>query len=463
MKVDLSGFKSAKILVIGDLMLDEYLFGEVDRISPEAPVPVVDLKSDDMTLGGAGNVVNNISALGAEVIVAGTVGTGTAGSLLIKKLEELGADIEGVIKDPARPTTKKTRIIASGQHVLRLDREAKIEISGDSLGRIMAVIEKKMTQAGAVILSDYGKGAITRESARMITSLANKLEKPVIADPKGLDFTKYDGATMITPNRKEASLAAGIEITDEKTLDAAAGKLLDTAKVEKLVITLGKDGMAVMERNASPFRIETEARQVFDVSGAGDTVAAVLGIAMAAGFGVQDAAAVANKAAGIVVGKLGTATVSIDELQKGLDPAGSTSLSNLKTHDEIAAITKDLKRRSKKIVMTLGNFELFNPGHILLFSESAKMGDVFVAAIIDNKSAQSKGLSIEQQVQILSSLDSIDYVTVFPEEDSNRLVEEIMPDVLTMESNPDAANTSARQIVEKNGGRVNLIQTPDGI
>lgn len=330
MNIDVSKFKDCKVLVIGDLMIDEYLWGDVDRISPEAPVQIVAVKKEESTLGGSGNVVNNLAALGAKVFAAGVTGTGRSGNMLLKRLGYLGVDAGGVVQERGRPTTRKTRIIAAHQHVLRIDRETRKEISGETLDKITHFVEKVIPETDVVIVSDYGKGLITKTLMARIVKAAKKYRKIIIADPKGLDYSKYTGVTLITPNRKEAALAAGVEITNDLTLMEAGVKIIDSAGIERLLVTCGKDGMVLFERDKKPHKIRAEARQVFDVSGAGDTVIAVLGLCLASGASFKDAASVANTAAGIVVGKVGTATVSEKELTAALTPRSAPLSGNIR-------------------------------------------------------------------------------------------------------------------------------------
>jgi D-beta-D-heptose 7-phosphate kinase/D-beta-D-heptose 1-phosphate adenosyltransferase len=310
-------FNKCRLLVVGDLMIDEYVWGDVDRISPEAPVPVVSVTREDYTLGGSGNVVNNLAALGARIQVAGVTGTGPGGDIVARRFEALGVDVGGVVRDPRRPTTRKTRIIAASQQVLRIDRETVQDIAGETRKSIATYIAKAIPAVDVVLISDYGKGLLTRDLLATIIEKARQSGKPAIVDPKGLNFEKYRNAFLITPNKKEAGLAAGVEIVDQKTLDAAAAAIFKKTGAQNLLITCGKDGMALYEGTAGPTIIHSQARQVFDVSGAGDTVVAVTGLALSAGQTLQEAAALANVAAGIVVGKIGTATVSLAELAAG--------------------------------------------------------------------------------------------------------------------------------------------------
>ena len=350
MKIDFSRFDQCRVLVVGDLMLDEYVWGNVERISPEAPVPVLSVIREEFTLGGAGNVAKNLAALGGGVAVAGVVGKDPQGEKLRAELAKLEVDGNAVVADPKRPTTRKTRIIAEHQQVLRIDRETTNEISAASTDALLRRANELLNTADVLLISDYGKGAVTR---RLVASLAGKAReagKIAIADPRGMDYSKYAGLTLITPNKKEAGLAAGVEIRDEPGLFAAGRRLLDTVAVEKLLVTCGKDGMLFFERGAAPLKFGTRAQQVYDVAGAGDTVAAALSLGLAAGFPYPDAIRLANTAAGIVVGKVGTAAVSRAELLEALQPSRGPAALKLKDPAEMEGIARELRRSGKRIV-----------------------------------------------------------------------------------------------------------------
>lgn len=318
MTINIDAFKNIRALVIGDLMLDEYLWGAVDRISPEAPVPVVSVEKESHTLGGAGNVINNLVAMGANVSAIGTAGTGKAGQMVYEKLEELGISTQGIISEPHRPTTRKTRVIASNQQVLRIDKEKKTQINKDTLDKLVKTIKDQMKGADLVIISDYDKGLVTKELVRKTVAMSKNHQVLSFADPKSLDFSKYENVSVLTPNKKEASLAANIDINTKHDLYSAGNKIMDKANLAKLLITCGKDGMVLFETGEDPFHIASDARQVFDVSGAGDTVITLLALGLATGATFKQSAKAANAAAGIVVGKVGTATASIDELKQAL-------------------------------------------------------------------------------------------------------------------------------------------------
>lgn len=463
MAIDIASLKNRRILVVGDLMVDEYLWGDVDRISPEAPVQVVAVREETFTLGGAGNVVNNLISLGAKVSVAGVVGADHHGDLLLKRFAALGVETEGIIREPGRPTTRKKRILAANQQMLRIDWETRTDISPQSLAAISRFLATKIPEADLVLVSDYGKGLLTPGLIAHIADAARQAEKPAIGDPKGMDYTRYKGLTLLTPNQKEAGLAAGIEIRDPETLETAANRILETAGLQKLLITCGKDGMVLFDPPKPAYRIRSEARQVFDVSGAGDTVVAVLGLAMAAGASLTDAATLANTAAGIVVGKVGTATVSNEELAAAQAPHPTDNSHKVKRIEDLDQLGRGLRREGKRIVLTNGCFDFLHAGHLQLFSASRRLGDVLVVAIDDDTSVRKlKGpgrpvIPARERTRILTNLDAIDYVVVFSSGELDRLIATLKPDVLTKGSNYSSEEVFGRQTVEHNGGRVVLI------
>jgi len=467
--MDISKFSGCNVLVIGDLIIDEYIWGEVERISPEAPVQIVSVKSEGYTLGGAGNVVNNLRSLGAGVAVMGVVGRGSHGDRILKKFADLGVDTGGVIREKDRPTTRKTRVIAASQQVLRIDHETRRDISAQTFRKLSAGLKTGIASADIILVSDYGKGVVTTALFARIIEIARDLDKMTVADPKGLLFDKYNGAGLLTPNLKEAALAAGIEMITPATPAAVGERLLRTLKVENLLITCGKDGMVLFEKGRPPFQIRAEARQVYDVSGAGDTVLAVLGLALAAGASLKEAAAVANTAAGIVVGKVGTATVSPEELADALSPPDDVAARKYKSLAELTEAVGELKKQGKKVVLTNGCFDLLHAGHIRLFQASRQLGDVLIVALDDDASVKTlKGagrpvLLVQERVRILSALDSIDYVVVFATAELPRLLESIRPDVLTKGSNYESAEVFGRDLVERHGGRVALVKVAEEI
>jgi D-beta-D-heptose 7-phosphate kinase/D-beta-D-heptose 1-phosphate adenosyltransferase len=310
----LNRFSKVKILVVGDIMIDRFIWGKVSRISPEAPVPVVLVDQETFLLGGAANVVNNIHALGGRVSLCGIVGDDEMSQKVFQKLREMGIAAQGVFVGKGRQTTVKTRIIGHHQQLVRIDRETTEELRGPALRNISEFLKKNMGHFDGMVLSDYGKGLLTKELIRRTIREAKEEGKFVMVDPKVKNFFFYKGATVVTPNTAEASAASGIIIHDLPTLKKAGRLLLKRLNCDALVITRGEEGMAIFEPHQEPILVPTVAKEVYDVTGAGDTVIGTMALALGAGAGVIEAAKLANYAAGIVVGKVGTATVHRDEL-----------------------------------------------------------------------------------------------------------------------------------------------------
>lgn len=310
-------FDSARILTIGDVMLDRFIIGTVSRISPEAPVPVVDFASETFKPGGAANAINNIRAFGGDVVATGVIGDDTNGRKLIDLLKQSGINTEGLIVIQNRPTTIKTRIIA-GQQLVRIDREKRNGIDPECTHQILDFVNKKIDDVDAILISDYDKGVITNKLLEVAIPTIKKYNKPIIVDPKVKHFLDYKGVTIVTPNLKEASAATGISPINETSIRNMGQWLLTQLECDAVLITRGKDGMSLFEKEGNVTHIPTVAREVFDVTGAGDTVTGVVALSLAVGAEMIDAATIANMAAGIVVGKLGTATVTKDELKHHL-------------------------------------------------------------------------------------------------------------------------------------------------
>lgn len=314
----LTGFAQQHIIVLGDLMLDEFIWGDVRRISPEAPVPVVEVKRESWHLGGAGNVVANLLALGAQATPIGLIGADAAGERLRQAFAACQANLTGLVTDAARPTTLKTRIIAHGQQMLRADRENRAPINTATEDQLLAQFHALLPGAAAVIISDYDKGLLTPRLLQAVIASTRAQAKPVCLDPKIKNFLHYREVDVITPNQLEAERAAQLEIVDENSLRAAAQKIRALLDCQNVLITRGEHGMSLLSANDTLFNIPTVAREVYDVTGAGDTVIATLTLALAAGAQLSEAAVIANHAAGVVVGKVGTATLSQAELQASL-------------------------------------------------------------------------------------------------------------------------------------------------
>lgn len=314
----LTHFSDGRILVVGDVILDEFLYGEAERISPEAPVPVVDIRRQATQLGGAANVVNNLAALGAKAALCGMIGNDEGGNRILKLLHDLNVPTEGTVVEIGRPTSVKTRIIASNQQVVRFDREDRAPLSDGAAKKIKDFIRRAQKNFNAVIISDYGKGVVSKELVEAILDAAKKQKMPVLVDPKPENFGLYVGATVVTPNLKEAGVALGRKLDTKERVLEGGRDLLERFKTEMALITRGEQGMSLFRADERPHHIPTRARQVYDVTGAGDTVIAVFTLALTSGAKPTEAAELANHAAGVVVGKLGTATVTQNEIRQAL-------------------------------------------------------------------------------------------------------------------------------------------------
>jgi len=312
----ISSFTGKKVLVIGDLILDEFIWGKVSRISPEAPVPVVWVNNESFMPGGASNVANNVSSLGGKVYIAGVVGNDERAGILRGELQHRGVNVDGIFADSQRPTILKTRVIAHQQQVVRIDREKVDPVKENMIRKISNFVEDIINEVDGIIVEDYGKGLITPKLLARIVPLAKKKKKIITVDPKEEHFSYYKGVTVLTPNNHEASRAVGFEIKDKATMKKAGFELLRKLKVSVVLITLGEEGMVVFEEGKSPKKIDTIAQEVYDVSGAGDTVAGTYTLSLISGATPIQAAHIANCAAGIVVGKIGIAVVTQDEIIK---------------------------------------------------------------------------------------------------------------------------------------------------
>ncbi|MEN4044730.1 D-glycero-beta-D-manno-heptose-7-phosphate kinase [Sulfurimonas sp. NWX367] len=430
-------FKEAKpnILVLGDLMIDHYLWGSCERISPEAPVQVVDINKETTVLGGAGNVVNNLKALGANVSVSSVMGDDDNGKELVKMLHAINVNTQNLIIEKNRKTSKKSRVIAVSQQILRYDKESKNDILPRSVQKILDSLAKSIDTYDAVILSDYGKGVLTQELSQGIIKLAKKHNVKVLVDPKGKDFSKYRGAYLLTPNKKEAVLATGIDINDEASLKKALLKLKNECDLDVSLITLSEEGIATFEEEVKIF--PTVAKEVFDVTGAGDTVIASIAFALSVGKSLEETAAFANLAAGVVVGKIGSATVTIDEIEDyEASLHKSTSDAHIKNFEEIDAIVQRCKKSGKKIVFTNGCFDILHVGHVKYLQIAKSFGDVLIVGLNSDASvSRLKGPSrpvnpAEDRAYLLAALEAVDFVVPFEADTPYELIKMIEPDVL---------------------------------
>jgi len=464
----LSRLSQVKALVVGDLMLDEYLWGAAERISPEAPVQVVEVKREDLRLGGAGNVINNLLSLGCQVHVASVLGGDDDGCLLRRRLEEKRVDTAGVLQAPGRTTSRKTRVLASNQQMLRIDRESCDAIAAEQEAQLITFIQEQMDSFDVVLISDYLKGVLTPKVLAATIAAGRKTGIPVVVDPKGSDYGKYHGATLLTPNRKEAQLASQVEITDDASLLIAGNKLRAELDLDVLVLTRSEEGMSLFKRDGSQVHLPTEAREVFDVSGAGDTVLCLFGLGLACGLSLEDTAALANIAAGIVVAKVGTSTVIPSEMLEVVEQQHPDSDRKIKLREAVAREVDALRRKGKQAVFTNGCFDLLHVGHVKYLQKARQLGDLLVLGLNSDASIRRlKGpkrplIGEEERAHILAALDCIDFVVLFDEDTPLELIGAVRPDILVKGGDYTPEGVVGKEFVESYGGRVELIQFVDG-
>lgn len=451
------------ILVIGDLMIDHYLWGGCERISPEAPVQVVDIARETTVLGGAGNVINNLVALGAKVSVAGVIGDDDNGKELLSMLSSIGASSKGLILQHGRKTSKKSRVIASNQQILRYDQESKEAIDKASERAIVSYVIDVIDSCDIIILSDYGKGVITDAVAGGVIAAAKAASKKVLVDPKGKDYRKYRGAYLLTPNKKEASEATGIAINDEKSLQKALLSLKETCLLECSMITLSEDGIAIYDKSMR--RFPTVAKEVYDVTGAGDTVIASLSFALSCGYTIDEAAPFANHAAAVVVGKIGSATVTLGEIEAYESSLHqSTSDMHIKTKEEIYVLADRLRKEGKKVVFTNGCFDILHVGHVKYLQEAKSYGDILIVGLNSDSSVRelkgpTRPVNTEaDRAYILAALESVDYVVMFSEETPHELIKNIAPDILVKGGDYEGKSVVGAEFA----GELRLVQFVDG-
>ena len=462
-----SRLKQVRVLVVGDLMLDEYLWGKTARISPEAPVPVVDVNSQDLRLGGAGNVINNLLALGCRVAVAGVVGDDGDGRELCRILAGQAIDTAGIVLDGGRTTTRKTRILASNQQMLRIDRECRAEISAAAERQLIDYATADGNDFQAILVSDYLKGVLTERVLRALIDYGRTKSIPVIVDPKGKDYARYRGATLLTPNRAEAELASGIAIADETALVRAGRQLLAELDLEGLVLTRSEAGMTIFTADGET-HLPTKAREVFDVTGAGDTVLAVLGGGLAAGLPLPDAVWLSNLAAGIVVGKVGTSTVAPAEVLEVIGRQHPDSDLKIRGRAALRELLDAQRQQGRKIVFTNGCFDLLHVGHVKYLQKARGLGDLLVLGLNSDASIRRlKGenrplIGQEERAHILAALDCIDYLVIFDEDTPLELIETLRPDILVKGGDYAPEDVVGKQLVEAYGGRLELITFVDG-
>jgi len=453
---------SAQILVAGDLMLDRYWSGNTSRISPEAPVPVVHVNDIDERAGGAGNVALNIAALGARASVVGLTGNDEAANSLEQSLhhDNIQCHFERL---PDSATITKLRVMSRHQQLIRLDFEDGF-VGYDGAG-LLSQFEQELQQAQVVVLSDYAKGAL-RDAPKMI-EMARAAGKLVVVDPKGSDFSPYHGATLITPNFSEFEAVVG-RCADEDEIESRGEALRKELQLDALLITRSEQGMTLLQADKDPLHIPTKARDVFDVTGAGDTVISALAVALAAGESFESATILANLAAGVVVGKLGTATVTVPELRRAMRELNEMEL-GMVDEERLVALVQESKAHHETVVMTNGCFDILHTGHVTYLEEAARLGDRLIVAVNDDASvSRLKGPerpvnSQLHRMRVLAALNCVDWVIGFDEDTPTRLICNVQPDILVKGGDNDPMKIPGGDCVRASGGRVEVMSFVDSV
>ena len=460
---------SARVLCVGDVILDYFHYGSVGRISPEAPIPILKLERDVSMLGGAGNVVRNLVGLGAGVRFATVVGKDSDGREIERLIAEEGITDQPLVDDGRRRTSAKSRYLAGGQQMLRTDRETVFPLDATLEAKLIATAISAMADCDVVVLSDYAKGVLGTATIKQLIAAAKAASKVVIVDPKGSDYSRYRGADVITPNRQELAQATGMPTASDEDVTLAAQSLIDAHDFGAVLATRSKDGMTLLVRDGSLTHLKAEARDVFDVSGAGDTVVATLAAALGAGGELETAATLANVAAGIVVAKVGTAVAFAADVISALHHQDRNTAEAKVMAVKPALDRIDMWRRSGLTVgFTNGCFDLLHPGHISLLSQAKKASGKLVVGLNSDSSVKLlKGSERPVQTEaaraaVLASLASVDLVIIFSEQTPLKLIEKLRPDVLIKGADYSVEKVVGADIVKSYGGRVVLAELAAG-
>ncbi|EPL6453589.1 bifunctional D-glycero-beta-D-manno-heptose-7-phosphate kinase/D-glycero-beta-D-manno-heptose 1-phosphate adenylyltransferase HldE [Providencia rettgeri] len=462
MKVTLPDYKKAGVLVVGDVMLDRYWHGPANRISPEAPVPVVKVTMVEERPGGAANVAMNIASLGASSRLVGLTGIDDAAKALTENLNAVQVRCD-FVAIPTHPTITKLRVLSRNQQLIRLDFEEGFD--NVDVAPVLERIEQALPHIGALVLSDYAKGALTH--VEKMIALANKAGVPVLIDPKGSNFERYRGATLLTPNMSEFEAIVGPCKTNQDVEEKGMA-LLNSLELKALLITRSEQGMSLIRRDEAPLHLPTQAQEVFDVTGAGDTVIGVLAASIASGRPLHEACALANAAAGVVVGKLGTSTVSPIELENAIRGRADTGF-GVMTESELKQAVANARQRGERVVMTNGCFDILHAGHVSYLANARKLGDRLIVAV--NSDASTRRLKgetrpvnpLEQRMIVLGALGAVDWVVAFEEDTPQRLISEVLPDILVKGGDYRPEDIAGSAEVWAAGGEVKVLNFEDGI
>jgi D-beta-D-heptose 7-phosphate kinase/D-beta-D-heptose 1-phosphate adenosyltransferase len=469
---ELADLRGQTVLCIGDLMLDDFVYGEVTRISPEAPAAVIAVQRSETTIGGAGNVARNLASLGVRCIFVGVIGEDDAGKVLSASLQREPLIEPRLVGDASRPTTRKVRFVSEhySTHLLRADWELAKPVEREKEEALIGHVLEALPRAGAVVLSDYAKGVLTPHVIHAVIDAANNASKPVIVDPKGRDYSVYRGATLITPNRQELAAATHRPADTESEIVAAAEELLHQVESRAVLVTRSEDGMTLVVKDAQPIHIAAYPVKVRDVSGAGDTVAAVLGAMLAAGAGFEPAMRAANAAAAVAVSKRGTATVSIPELRSRILPAASLAAEEKVLFDwsMLDERLKEWRRQGVRIGFTNGCFDLLHPGHIKVLTAARALCDRLIVGLNSDASVmrlKGEGRPVQEahaRAEVLAALEAVDLVIVFEQDTPLELLKRVRPKVLIKGGDYRPDQVVGREQVEADGGEVVLVDLVPG-
>lgn len=453
---------TGKVAVVGDVMLDRYWKGSSGRLSPEAPVPVVQVKGREDRAGGAANVALNVATLGAPCSLVGIVGADEAAVKLEKLLRDQHIVPQFIISGN-HPTITKLRVLARNQQLLRLDFEDSFtDVDEDTL---VKAYKAAISDARVIVCSDYGKGTLFH--IQSLIKAANEKSTPILIDPKGTDFKRYSGATLLTPNMSEFCAVVG-SVRNNEELEEKGQKLIEECRLKYLLVTRSEDGMSLIRPNDTTVHIPTRAREVFDVTGAGDTVISTLATTIASGIDIVTACEIANRAAGIVVGKLGTSTVTRDEIMRDILGESASLSSGVVTEPQLLDEVRKLHTQGKRVIMTNGCFDILHKGHISYLKRARALGDRLIVAVNSDRSVRAlKGptrpiVPCEARMEVLSALDCVDYVVPFDEDTPQRLISQVLPDVLVKGGDYKVEQIAGHREVLKNGGEVIVLPFVDG-
>jgi len=466
---DVGRFEAADVLVVGDVMLDRFVYGKVERISPEAPIPVVRIDHENAMLGGAGNVARNVAGLGGRVRFVAVVGPDPAGAEVRRLVSELPRAESHLVADGRRKTSIKTRYIAAGQQMLRADDETVMPLADAPLAELTDAVRQALRWAKVMVLADYGKGVLDGGVATDLIAMARQADIPVIVDPQGSDYSRYRGATIVTPNRAELALASTMPVANEAEIVAAGASLIQRHGIQRVLATRSADGMTLIEGPGKFQHFPAEAREVFDVSGAGDTVVATLATALAAELPMEQAGKLANVAAGIVVGKVGTAVAYaadvIDALRHAEAGAGGAKVKDLERAMDLVRLWR---RQGHSVGFANGCFDLLHAGHLAVIQQAKSACDRLIIGL--NSDASTKRLKgptrpVQDEAtraQVLAALEAVDLVILFEDDTPAKLVETIKPDVFVKGADYKIEDLPEAKIVQAYGGTVVLAELAPG-